>query len=124
MGYAYAVGMIKALKTANVKFGRLYIIAPENPTADGEDWSMFEEVWQYGSNLDQPNRDPMWEQDGVAPQGPVKGIIGLPNNKTDGGRVFIPNGVKKDFLESHTISNYKWIFTTRTLGMSGYVKPR
>lgn len=123
MGYAYAVGMIKALKTANVKFGRLYIIAPENPTADGEDWSMFEEVWQYGSNLDRPNRDPMWEQDGVAPQAPVKGIEGLPNSTTKGGRIFIPNDVKKDFLESHTISNYKWIFNRKSTE-DGYVKKR
>ena len=124
MGYAYAVGMIKALKTSNIKFGNLYIIAPENANADGEDWSLFEEVWQYGSNLDQPNRDPLWEQDGVAPQKPVKGLELLPTPKTKGGRVFIPSGVIKSFIESHTISNYKWIFTERKPGMDGYVKPR
>lgn len=63
----------------------------------------------------------------MAPQAPVKGIEGLPNSSTNGGRIFIPNGVKKDFLESHTISNYKWIFNIPILTTEagkGHVKIR
>lgn len=82
---------------------------------------MFQEVWQYGSNYDQPNPDPKWDQDGVAPQCECKNLGSLPSSK--GGRVFIPNDVKKGFMESHTISNYNWIFN-KGPNDKGYVKTR
>jgi hypothetical protein len=124
MGYAYAVGIIDALTGTGVKFGRFYIIAPENAcSGNGVDYAKFTEVWQYGSNLGEPNADPLKQQDGVAPQCAVPDIVSS-HGKTKNGRVFIPNGVEKDFLKCHTIGNYKWIFTERKLGMDGYVKPR
>lgn len=67
------------------------------------------QIWQYGSNLHQLKQDPMYEQDGVAPQCAVNGLA-------TSKRVFIPdkyaNGTKipKNFLDSHSIGNYKWIF--------------
>ena len=124
MGYAYAVGMIEELQKANIHFGRCYIIAPENACGGGCDWSKFTEVWQYGSNLGEANQDPVWDQDGVAPQCAVTDIE-KKYPKTTNGRVFIPKDWKpKGFLDCHTIANYGWIFTERTQGKDGYVKPR
>jgi hypothetical protein len=140
MGFAYAQGFIYGLKEilpANrLKWSGYYIIAPENPagyyltktnTNGGlvykSDWT---QIYQYGSNLGQgsSDEDPKWLQDGVAPQ---KGVVGL--SLSD--RVFIPNeyGVTpnkkpmpKGFLESHSISNYGWIFDgTLKTGEPGYV---
>ena len=123
MGYAYAVGIINKLKTNGVAhFGRIYIIAPENASSGSANWADFDEVWQYGSNLGEPNEDPLYLQDGIAPQIEVKDINILDPGK--GGRAFIPNGVPKGFKESHSISNYGWIFTERKKEMEGYVKPR
>ncbi|MEO6305798.1 MAG: hypothetical protein ABIP51_21795, partial [Bacteroidia bacterium] len=124
MGYAYAVGMVNVLINANIHLGRFYILAPENACSGGNDWSKFKEVWQYGSNLGQPNQAPLWDQDGVAPQCPVQGINTLPQT-TKGGRAFIPDDYeKKGYLESHTVKNYDWIFTKQLFGMPGYVKKR
>jgi hypothetical protein len=124
MGYAYAVGMVEVLQKANIKFGRFYAVAPENACSGGLDWTYFTDVWQYGSDLGQPNADPFWDQDGVAPQCGAYKIDKLPSS-VKGGRVFIPKGFKpKGYLESHTIKNYGWIFTDQTEGKSGYVKPR
>ncbi|MCW3076136.1 MAG: hypothetical protein JWO32_745 [Bacteroidetes bacterium] len=50
MGYAYAVGMINRLKSVGVKFGRCYILAPENAGSGSTDWGIFREVWQYGTD--------------------------------------------------------------------------
>lgn len=124
MGYAYALGIIDALKASDIKisFGRFYIIAPENACSGEVNLEDFEEVWQYGSNLGQPDADPLWEQDGVAPQCAVQNIAKLPSSK--GGRAYIPRDWKpKGFLESHSISNYGWIFN-RDKGDAGYVAPR
>ncbi len=120
MGYAYAVGMIKALKQAGIKFGRFYILAPENACSGKATWADFKEVWQYGTNevLEKP-----YLQDGIAPQCKVDGITNLPQT-TKGGRVYIPdNFTPKGFLESHTVKNYGWIFN-KTTQEDGYVKPR
>ena len=76
----------------------------------------------YLSKTSQPNADPLYLQDGIAPQIKVFGIDGL-TTPTKGGRAFIPPGVPKGFKESHSISNYGWIFT-RISTQSGYVKPR
>ncbi len=84
------------------------------------DWGMFREVWQYGT--DEKKVKPFL-QDGVAPQCPVEGIENLPPS-TQGGRVFIPDNFwPKGFLDSHTISNYAWIFN-KTSNDKGYVRPR
>ncbi|AEA42339.1 hypothetical protein [Fluviicola taffensis] len=139
MGYAYAVGFVEEIKT-QVHLGRFYIIAPENACSGGNDWALFEEVWQYGSNNnpeDQDNanaliqegtRDPYWKQDGIAPQCGVLGIDPLPGGVI-GGRVYIPKtvqmpgGMLGNFGGCHSIGNYTWIFSLMSSQL-GYVKKR
>ena len=117
MGYAYALGFLEALQH-KVVFGRMYIIAPENACSDGMDWSLFDEVWQYGSNLDQENPDPVWEQDGIAPQCEVKNL----STAKKGGRVFFPEDYrKKNFIDSHLLKQYHWIIKKIKPGEPGYV---
>ncbi len=124
MGYAYALGMVDVLK-GKVPLGRFYIIAPENAAAGAINLNDFEEVWQYGSNLGEPNADPLHLQDGVAPQTAVEGLQDVRNPILEKrGRAFIPDGEPKGFLQSHSIGNYKWIFKTIEKGEKGYVKPR
>ena len=119
MGYAYSLGFIEELK-GKVVFGKMYVIAAESACADSVDWNMFEEVWQYGSNLDQENPDPIWQQDGVAPQCKLKGIECLPPTK--GGRAFIPKDwPKKNFIDSHQLYNYDWMFERIKKGEPGYI---
>jgi hypothetical protein len=118
MGYAYSLGFIEEIKNY-VVLGKMYIIAPENACADAADWSIFEEVWQYGSNLDQENPDPVWQQDGIAPQCEVKNI----HQAKIGGRVFLPkNEKRKNFINSHMLNHYRWIFQDLKIGDNGYVK--
>lgn len=119
MGFAYAQGMIEHLRKEGIKIKRYYIIAPENACSGGVDAGSFDEVWQYGSNLGEADQDPIWEQDGVAPQCAVGGL-------SDNNRVFIPKDWKpKGFVESHAISNYKWIFTKIIDPLAkGYVSKR
>ena len=127
--------MIAALKNSSVKdkitwssyrAAFRYIIAPENGSApygkvDPMQWK--DQLWQYGSNRSQGQPDPVWDQDGVAPQCPVTGL-------TDQSRAFIPakygNGeaIPKGYLDSHSISNYGWIFNALTPINNGYVAPR
>ncbi len=52
---------------------------------------------------------------GVAPQCPVRNI--------GTHRAYIPETEPKGVIESHTISNYKWIFKQQR-GVKGYVSPR
>lgn len=107
MGYAYALGVIDALQ-GKVVFGKMLILAPESPTFAGRDWSMFEEVWQYGSQRTGPGADAIWRQDGIAPQNPVLGIESLPPGR--GGRVYIPKHAPHGFVKSHHLSWYQWVF--------------
>lgn len=131
MGYAYSVGMINELHKGGIKFGRFYILAPENACSGGVDWKMFTEVYQYGSDFGQPNADPPWEQDGVAPQCECMGLSNANGKNNPGnnkpvkaGRIFIPkNYTPKGFLDCHTVANYNWIFN-KTQNDKGYVKPR
>ena len=117
MGYAYALGIIESLK-GQVIFGNIYILSPENGCQDGADWTQFKQAWQYGSNLDQPNPDPIWEQDGIAPQCEVKGMIYDAHH----GRAFIPKTwPKKNFVDSHMPYNYDWIFDRIKKGEAGYI---
>lgn len=119
MGYAYALGFIEEIKE-KVVFGKMYILAPENASTDAVDWSLFQEVWQYGSNLGAENPDPVWEQDGIAPQCQVKGLETIPPGK--GGRVFIPvDWPKKNFIDSHQPYNFDWIFERIKPGEAGYI---
>src|SRR5205814_753800 len=105
------------------KFGRYYILAPENACSGGVDLTMFEEVWQYGSNYGQPDEDLPWLQDGVAPQCAVPGFAQVDQNKY--GRVFIPTDIEtKSYLGSHSVGNYSWIFQIPNAPKSGYVKKR
>jgi hypothetical protein len=59
---------------------------------------------------------PNGEQDGVAPQCPVENI--------GSRRSYLPDNVVKGFVSSHSIGNYKWIFTEKTKGDKYYVTPR
>ena len=119
MGYAYTLGMIESLK-GKVVFGKIYILAPENACQEGADWSQFEQVWQYGSNLGEKDADPLWEQDGIAPQCAVKGIETL--DPTKGGRAFFPKDWKrKNFVDSHMLYNFDWIFEQITKGQVGFI---
>jgi len=118
MGYAYALGFVETIKDY-VVFGKMYIIAAENASCDGTNWKMFQEVWQYGSNLDQINPDPVWEQDGIAPQSQVKNL----DSAFVGGRVFFPPSVKKkNFIDSHMLKQYHWIIKDLKPGDPGYIK--
>jgi hypothetical protein len=113
MGFAYAQGMIDVFKKNKFKLGRYYIIAPENACSGSVNLADFEEVWQYGSN---EVKDTIWQQDGVAPQCEALGL-------REKNRIYIPPQVKKGFVESHTISNYGWIFEIKN-DIKGNVKKR
>lgn len=120
MGYAYALGFLQVVENHAV-LNNCYIVAPENAGYKGFDWNKFRHVWQYGTNLDQPDADPIWLQDGVAPQTAVKGITQLPPGK--GGRIFTPRDwPKRNFVDSHMVYGYYWIFERLKPGMPGYVE--
>ena len=119
MGYAYALGMFDALKS-KVSFGKLLILSPENASAQGRDWSYFEEVWQYGARADDKESDPICYQDGIAAQVAVPGIDQLPTTK--GGRIYIPSNwpkKQKGFIKSHHLKYYQWFHEIK-LGDRGY----
>ena len=103
-------------------------MAPENGGSGDVGDFPFEEIWQYGSDLNQPGADDMWLQDGVAPQVAIKNIFKLaPSNKS--GRAFIPKNqnIPKGFVESHSIVNYGWIFNIQPnqgAASNGYIMPR
>ena len=110
MGYAYTLGILEVVQPY-IKLGKFLAIAPESGGLQGTDWNQFEEVWQYGSNMDQPNGDVIYLQDGIAPQSPLKNLENLEESK--GGRVFIPNEWKKSkkgFLRSHHLKWFQWFF--------------
>jgi len=103
MGYAYALGIIDELR-GKIKFGTLYIIAPENAACGAVNPLEWNEVWQYGSNFNPEHHDAPCLLDGVAPQ--VK-VAGLKNDH----RVYIPRQfyTRKGFFDSHFIGYYSWI---------------
>lgn len=70
-------------------------------------------MWQYGS--DETN-DPPLDQDLVAPQKPIGGI-------TQDHRAFIPNSAPRNWIDSHLVGNYLWIFDQNPTD-AGYVKKR
>jgi hypothetical protein len=104
------LGVLEELRS-EVVLGKCFILAPENASVEGFKWSDFEEVWQIGSDLDQPTFDPIWMQDGIAPQVQVKGLEQIVGVK--GGRIFFPeNYTPKNFKDSHMMYNYDWIFNS------------
>lgn len=105
MGFAFALGMIDALQAAHFNIGWIYAIAPENPSA-GYIPKNIEGIWQYGS---QESDRPFNRQDGIAPQAPIPGL-------TDAQRVPIDANAPQNFLESHMIGNYSWVFKQTTKG--------
>jgi hypothetical protein len=124
-GYAYALGIIDALKASgqNYKFGRFYGVAPENACSGSADFNSFEEVWQYGSN---EGSDKVWEQDGVAPQCEILGFSSI-SSSVKHARVYFPDKLNpKTFLDCHYIDNYYWLFSISydKNTPNGYVKPR
>jgi hypothetical protein len=119
MGYAYAQGVIDELKShlaPGVKFGIFYILAPENAcSASTFNMSIFENVWQYGSDEAEMSTKP-WELDGIAPQCKVTGL-------PDDNRIHIyPTDPNRDFLGAHYGSSYEWIFKIKS--GKGYVSKR
>ena len=119
MGFAYAIGMIEELRS-KIAFGRFYIIAPENASSGLVNLSEWQDkgVWQYGSDeLTYRNTQP-WILDGIAPQTAAKGLYTF-------NRAFIPQDqdIPQDFMKSHQIKYYDWIFT-RLSTDKGYVEPR
>lgn len=119
MGYAYTLGFLETIQD-KVVLGNCYIIAPETAGIEGFDWTKFQHVWQYGTNFDQGNPDALKYQDGVAPQFTVKGLELLDSSK--GARLFFPEDwPNKQFIHSHMVYNYDWIFDRIEPGMPGYV---
>lgn len=119
MGYAYTLGLIETIKE-QVVLGKIFLLAPENGSYKGMDWNLFEEAWQYGSNLGEQNADPLSYQDGVAPQSAVYGIMALKSAHV--GRVFSPaNWPNKHFVHSHMVYSYDWIFDRIQKGQPGYI---
>lgn len=116
MGYAYTLGFLKAVEN-HVILGKILILAPESPSFEGYTWNSFTEVWQYGSNRYEPDADPTYLQDGIAPQAPVKGIETLLPGK--GGRLFVPKHAKRGFIRSHHLSWFEWFHDIRP-GDRGY----
>jgi hypothetical protein len=78
------------------------------------DW---QKIWQYGSNEENA---PLNKQDGVAPQCRVGGLDDVQGKS---GRAYIPDNVVQGFISSHSVENYKWIFT-RDKNDRGYVTPK
>ena len=119
MGYSYALGIFDSLKST-VTFGKFLILSPENASAQGRDWSYFEEVWQYGARADDRASDAICFQDGIAPQVAVPGIETL--NPQKGGRIYIPSNwpkSKKGFIKSHHLLYYQWFHEIKP-GQRGY----
>ena len=119
MGFAYAQGIIQVIeeaihsKTLYIHLGGYYIIAPENGCSGRVEPTLWDEIWQYGSN---EQSDLLKEQDGVAPQCKV-------GNLDNTQRAFIPNTEPRGFIESHKIKNYQWIFNIKQ-EQRGYVTSR
>lgn len=121
MGYAYTLGILEVIQPY-IKLGKFLAIAPESGGLQGTDWNQFEEVWQYGSNMDLPKGDVIYYQDGIAPQTPLKGLEKIDALK--GGRVFIPKEWKKrnkGFLKSHHLNWFQWFFLIKPTDR-GYFK--
>lgn len=112
MGWAYSVGIIEFLKETDeykagkFRFGKLIIIAPENPNGANKSMSylltLFEEVKHFGSLGPNDGSIEYCKMDGVAPQSDILGLGQF--------RETFPAGTSKlSFGESHFHGYYKWI---------------
>ena len=103
MGYAYALGMMDAMKSKCV-FGSFYVFAPENAEAGKVITSQWQEVYQYGSIPKGARKQAPCLQDGVAPQSLMKGIA--PHH-----RLTFPTSYanKMGFTGSHFIGYFDWV---------------
>jgi hypothetical protein len=120
MGYAYTLGFLEVV-SSEVKLGNIFVLAPENAGYAAADWSKFDHVWQYGSNLGLENPDAVADQDGVAPQTTLKDLEKLPKDK--GGRICTPDyWPNKHFIHSHMVYSFDWIFDCIEKGKAGYVE--
>ncbi|GAB5417125.1 MAG: hypothetical protein Crog4KO_19910 [Crocinitomicaceae bacterium] len=117
MGYAYVLGFIEEIQD-QIELGKCYILAPEGACVAGMDWSLFEEVWQYGK---QDGKATIENQDVIAPQCAVLGLDQLPEEK--GGRVYMPEDAPqaKDIVKSHDTRYFDWIIKSIQVGEKGYV---
>jgi hypothetical protein len=117
MGYAYALGIIEHLR-GKINFGGFYIIAPENASSGSIRTKEWQEVWQYGSNLEHRHAVAPCLQDGIAPQVKCGGL--KPTN-----RIFFPTHLyrKQGFFDSHFVGYYTWIFDIPK-NSKGYVRQR
>jgi hypothetical protein len=116
MGYAYMLGFCEEIKE-KVYFGKLYILAPESACVDGMDWSLFEEVWQYGSH---DEGVPLKQMDVIAPQCMVKGLDMLPPEK--GGRIYLPEDIEFERIEHlHDTKYFNWILHSIPENSPGYI---
>lgn len=115
MGYAYALGMIDALRN-HCHFGEFYIFAPENAESGKVVESEWQAVYQYGSMPRGPNKQAPCLQDGVAPQTKVKGLSAK-------NRLTFPDSYyrKLGFTGSHFIGYYDWVFDIQQ-GKKGAIK--
>lgn len=111
MGYAYFLGIIDIL-SPHYQFGKALILSPEAANSGSRDWSLFDEVWQYGANADVSAADAICLQDGIAPQQAVPGIENL-QEPSKGGRLYIPKDYPKrklGFIKSHHLAYYDWFY--------------
>jgi hypothetical protein len=117
MGYAYALGIIEHLR-GKIHFGGFYIIAPENASSGSIHLDEWQEVWQYGSNLEHGHAAAPCLQDGIAPQVKCGGIKST-------NRVFFPAHFyrKQGFFDSHFVGYYTWILDIPK-NSKGYVRQR
>lgn len=115
MGYAYALGIIEELR-GKINFGSFYIIAAENASSGSVNLKEWKSVWQYGSKLNDGNKEYPCLQDGIAPQICAGGL-------TEANRVYIPKNLynRKGFFDSHFIGYYSWILSIKK-GSKGYVQ--
>jgi hypothetical protein len=93
------LGIIDEIR-GQIKFGGLYIIAPENPNSGRINSDEWDEVWHYG--VDENSAECL--QDGIAPQAEIRGL--------KDNRVFFPEKEFPNlgFSASHFVGNYTWIF--------------
>ena len=117
MGFAYSLGTVSYHRDKiepdqnRRRFGRYYIIAPENAcSAEEFTPNIFEKVWQYGTvepSLANSNPNRLVQNDGVAPQ---CGVMGLNWDNSIYARIRFPeNSDKLNFFDAHSIISYNWI---------------
>ena len=117
MGYAYALGMMDAMKNKCV-FGSFYVFAPENAEAGKVIASQWQEVYQYGSIPKGARKQAPCLQDGVAPQSLMKGLA--PHHRL----TFPPSYANKmGFTGSHFIGYFDWVLNIPS-GELGAIRQR